>query len=81
MSDAPVRIGHYELLRKLGAGGMGEVHLARDTRLEREVAINESPTEIPISINSVAEDISCFTLNALLVLKTGSRKASRSRVL
>jgi serine/threonine protein kinase len=34
-----VRLDHYEILSFLGSGGMGEVHLARDVRLEREVAI------------------------------------------
>ena len=33
------RLGHYEVLAPIGAGGMGEVYRARDTKLGREVAI------------------------------------------
>jgi serine/threonine protein kinase/tetratricopeptide (TPR) repeat protein len=40
---APQRIGPYKLLAPLGRGGMGEVHLALDTRLNRKVAIKLLP--------------------------------------
>jgi serine/threonine protein kinase len=32
-------LGRYEIRSRLGAGGMGEVYLAQDTRLDRKVAV------------------------------------------
>src|SRR2546428_6919241 len=44
MSLAPgARLGPYEILSAIGAGGMGEVYRARDTRLNRDVAIKVLP--------------------------------------
>src|SRR5215469_550541 len=40
------KLGPYEILSPLGAGGMGEVYRARDTRLERTVAIKILPTQV-----------------------------------
>lgn len=40
------RLGPYEIVALLGAGGMGEVYLARDTRLARDVAIKVLPSHL-----------------------------------
>ena len=47
------KLGPYEILSPLGAGGMGEVYRARDTRLDRTVAIKVLPTHL--SSNSEAK--------------------------
>ena len=44
MSLAPgARLGPYEIAGAIGAGGMGEVFRARDTKLNRDVAIDQRP--------------------------------------
>src|SRR6266849_6046925 len=39
-------LGRYEIRSKIGAGGMGEVYLAQDTRLDRKVALKILPADL-----------------------------------
>ena len=48
------RIGPYEIVAAIGAGGMGEVYRARDTQLNREVAIKILPEAFAADPDRVA---------------------------
>src|SRR5215469_6435846 len=43
---AGVKLGPYEIVAPIGAGGMGEVYKARDTRLDRDVAVKVLPEHL-----------------------------------
>lgn len=40
------KLGHFEILDRIGAGGMGEVYRARDSKLQRDVALKILPEEV-----------------------------------
>ena len=67
---AGARLGPYEIVSALGAGGMGEVYRARDTRLDRTVAIKILPAHLSADsqfrdrFNREARAISQLTLIA-----------------
>ena len=52
--SAGIRLGPYEVLSPLGAGGMGEVYRARDTRLGRDVAVKVLPDDVAVDARALA---------------------------
>ena len=52
--ESGIRIGPYQILEKIGEGGMGAVYRGLDTRLEREVAIKVLPESLAQSEDSRA---------------------------
>ena len=48
--EAGRQLGPYEIVSAIGAGGMGEVYKARDTRLDRTVAIKVLPEHVAVDL-------------------------------
>jgi serine/threonine protein kinase len=57
------RLGRYDIIAALGAGGMGEVYRARDSRLGRDVALKL----LPAGVSADAERLARFEHEARIV--------------
>jgi hypothetical protein len=55
--EAGDRLGRYEILGPLGAGGMGEVYRARDAKLDRDIAIKVHPWYAELRSDPRFEDL------------------------
>jgi serine/threonine protein kinase len=52
-SNPGTRLGPYEVVAQIGVGGMGEVYRARDTKLNRQVAIKILPRSLAADIREL----------------------------
>ncbi len=74
MTLAPgAKLGPYEIVSAIGAGGMGEVFRARDTKLNRDVAIKVLPESFALDVDRLAR----FTRGAGICLRPPSRWHAR----
>jgi serine/threonine protein kinase len=69
------RVGPYEVIAPIGEGGMGEVYRARDTRLNRDVALKV----LPESFATDAERLARFNREAQTLASRRRAACARSR--
>ena len=86
MSLAPGQhLGPYEITAPLGAGGMGEVFRARDTKLDREVAVKVLPARLAEDEEALArfereaKAVAALSHPGILAIHDFGREATRTR--
>ena len=75
--SAGTRLGPYAIIAPLGAGGMGEVYRARDTKLERDVAIKILPELLAADPERIAR-WSRKSRRVILILLTAMQPSGRT---
>ena len=73
---AGTRLGSYEIVAPLGAGGMGEVYRARDSKLKRDVAVKVLPQSLAADPDALAR----FEREARRSRRCRIRTSSRSSI-
>ncbi len=75
-------LAHYKILKKIGSGGMGDVYLAEDTKLDRKVALKVLPEEFAKDKERLARFEREAKLLASLTIRTSpASMVSRSRAM
>jgi serine/threonine protein kinase len=88
MENIGENISHYKIISAIGAGGMGEVYKAHDSRLDREVAIKVLPSELSSDEDRLrrfeqeakatsATSASCSAFSALTKISTNIQRRVR----
>ena len=78
--DLGTKLGPYEIVAKIGAGGMGEVYRAHDARLQRDVAIKVSQEKFTDRFEREARAVAALNHPNICHLY-GTRSADRRREL